>query len=471
MTVPLLPRPTYQPDLFLNRQEEIAQFNQLLEQTRRDRAGIKRVLAFQGERGIGKSWLLQHLHHLAQAQSDIASVLIRFAPKPGIEEPVFLVDKKPNECTIECALNPFTETSETPDKPHRTLIRNLLEWLLGYLVTKGLYSTKPTLDHSEDELSYLIVRQLSSNLKPQKYVLLLLVDSVYEADWRIVKWLEEYVLAPLIALDRVVIVLSGRGQPYPWTNSLLRIEPVPGVLQRWEESQEKAIIDQRREWLRDLVQKQVQEHPFWTLPESEPTDQPHISSDQEARLNHIWRIAQGHPWLTVLLASNKKNDDQSDAAILNRFVEEVLLSSLPEEHRDTLRRYLEAVCVLEYFRETEMEQMIKGYLPGTGTPPESEQHSVRVILRDLQRSYLVRWDRQKYQYFVDDTMRITLSGWLLLTAPERWSALHAEAQKMYEEWAETYPVHGDHYRQRAAFHVQALTKAKLDDHVAQIPVA
>jgi hypothetical protein len=452
--------PDYKPKLFLNREQEIALFRDLLDRVASGRAGRMRTLVLEGQRGIGKSWLLRHFHHLAESEMHekpgtcIAPFLIRFKPDPQTSTPrlEFGADGS-TDCIVVCALNQVTKLSDQPQESAKEFMRQVLQWLADRFYDKQLIETALAPIYSAGELSDLLTRLLERRLNAEKAVVILLVDSVYEADWEIVRVLEDYVLAPLLALDRVAVVLSGRGRPFPWVNSLLRVEPKQDVLKRWEKP--KADVDEgrQRKLLIDLIRKQLPKDAFWRSPLNGASDS--LTIKQEERIEQIWELGQGHPLLTLSLAARA---DQDDAFALEQFLEHDLFLSLPENRRPILRACFEALSVLDFFRETEMEEMLKAYAQLNAGPAELAAPQTRNLLTELQRTYLLRWDRQQSQYVVDDTVRITLSTWLRLEKLQLWKSLHRAAQSMFEQWALDFSVHRAYYEERAFAHQLALNR-------------
>jgi len=467
-------RPEYAPELFLNREDEIGQFNSLVDRTIRGTAGIQRVLVFEGERGAGKSWLLQHAHWLAKQDLGVASYLIRFEPRyAGDNEDLALDVKsgiKTGESIITCELNDFEKRPEEPDDHNKTQLKSLLKDIAAYLLSAGLIAEPLPTALSLDETSLTLTRMLRNGLQSEGRVFVLLVDSAYEADWSLVSGLEDYVLAPLVALDRVAVVLSGRGRPFPWINSLLRIESMPGALLRWAEpdpDKPEAAVERQKLFglLCQLIRKQIGKHPFWD-PHGVGAGIFPDPSPQQARLDGIWKLAQGQPLLTVRLAYETGEDSSEDVQesldqyTLNAFAIDEIFELVATDNRKEFRRYLEALSVLDFFRETEAERVIGKY--DELLARDKTGISGREILARLQQTYLVRWDRDKAQFFVDDTVRITLSSWMFLARKDDWRKLHEEAQHVYESWAKAYPKHQAYYRQRAQVHALALAQAGRD---------
>jgi len=450
-------RPAYHRELFLDRMVETDHFESFLDRVAEGKAGLKRVLVFRGERGIGKSWLLQHLHTLAQDRASVASFLVQFKPEQDEPQPRIDASTSDDACIVYCALNTFESSSAEPVLAYAEQFEQLLARLFGYLRQKGLIDSELP-SGSVDELSLGLVLMLKSGLDTEGSILVLLVDSVFEADWKFVKWLEDYLLAPLLALDRVAIVLSGRGRPYPWIHSLLRHPAMPDALSRWDDSdgnstESAALRDEHLGWLVQLIRTQVTENPFWRTHAGASGNALGLTQEQERRLEEIWRIGQGHQLLTVRLASSEQTDKWTTLKILNDYIEEELLQFLPTVRRPELRRYLEAICVLRHFGEAEAERMVRVYFEIIQQP--TTRMSAKEILAYLMRTYLVRWDHNT-QYFVDDTIRIAISGWLRLAKRKTWRKLHTEAKLMYEEWAHDYPSFAKTYQASAQVHENAL---------------
>ncbi len=457
-------RPQYMRSQFLDRKEEIARFEKLLDQVADGTAGLRRVLVFEGERGVGKSWLLQHFHTLAQGRSRVLPFLIRFEPQYNLDalESHVVGSDASSSCSVRCKMNEFVQAPDQMSTNSQAAVRQILEQIVRYLYSKNVIASDLSSGLPLDAYSYKLVRMLEDGLAAKELTFVLLIDSVYEADWGLVRGLEDYLCAPFIGLRRVAAVISGRGQPYPWINSLLRVEPVPGALQRWAEPNandgEHAILRaERRRWLIQLIRAQVTQNRFWAPQNEGANAEFELSIEQEKRLQKIWQIAQGQPLLTIQLAGDTQGDGTKDDAILDRFAEKDLFKFLSDERREQLRPYLEALSVLDYFRETEAERMIQKYLELKGQPVDDV--SGRKILGELQRTYLIRWDRQENKYFVDDTVRIVLSEWLRLHNQPIWRNLHETALQLYEKWALDYPQYRDYYKQRVESHIFYLSMA------------
>ena len=80
--------PPYAPELFVDRDEEIALTQHIIDQIRAGSADRPRTVVFRGERGSGKTWLALHLQRtILPAIRDVKPLLINFYPPPTRHAP------------------------------------------------------------------------------------------------------------------------------------------------------------------------------------------------------------------------------------------------------------------------------------------------------------------------------------------------------------------------------------------------
>lgn len=163
----------------------------------------KRTIAFSGERGTGKTWLLRHLAE--KIKSEIQNTRVYFL-----------------------------------DIKSDTTARSVLEDFRGLVL--GL---KNGLAQTSTEASRQVMQELRAFFSTQ--FLVLLVDQAYESDWKLLGEIEEYFLGPLAIEPRVFIVMAGRGRAYPWKTPELRLYaefrklgPFPDVKQTAEQIDKQA---------------------------------------------------------------------------------------------------------------------------------------------------------------------------------------------------------------------------------------
>jgi len=369
----------YSSDRFINRQREVervlAKVHALIQGSPLD----TRTIIFTGGRGTGKSWLLAHLGAELRALSGIV---------------VFGLD-----LSKYADWDPILAVADT--------LKQLgAETKLG----KGLGTTLADMSRN---LVQGIQRLLAQD------ALVLLVDYVYESDWKLLAALEEYLLGPLAVEARVLTVMAGRGRPYPWKRPELRLkaefvdlEPFPDVATTAEQLERQ--------------QKQAL-----------------------ARAAEIHALSGGNPLANFLLATQ---DDP--AAALDQVVEG-MLDTVPDERRGRVRDYLEALSVLRSFDEERIPAMLTAY-HGDDKYLGWSYAQAREVREELVRWAFARWDAEEGGYVLDELTRKLLERYLETAQPDRWARLQQAASKLYSEWAQDYPRTRERWHQEVQYHVRQL---------------
>lgn len=172
--------PDYQPERFVNRQEEIEKAQALAQKILRGDSLRTRTLVFTGMRAVGKTWLLKHLGGL-------------------LEDLGFRV--------VYVNLKDFA--GRTPS----SVVVEVLQQLYRDFVAYNSQTTQLPFEWSDmADLSRKVMSAVRSKL--QQDYLCLCLDHVYETDWALLPDLEEFVLAPLAIEARVMLVLAGRGRGF-----------------------------------------------------------------------------------------------------------------------------------------------------------------------------------------------------------------------------------------------------------------
>jgi len=209
--------PVYKDDLFVNRDKEIETVTKALENIARGDAEQVRTIVFQGERGLGKSWLALHLHRsvLKQTSSDprlayrILSLLICLTPPP----------ERLQKGEREWYITNDNQIASGDERHYEHLLQELLAWIAKQLdIVRSPYA-------SLRDLSAWLAQDLRKKLESeQDLIICLILDSVFEANRGFLDYLERYLLAAFAALPRVLIIMTGRGRPYLWKSPYLRLE-------------------------------------------------------------------------------------------------------------------------------------------------------------------------------------------------------------------------------------------------------
>jgi len=441
----LIDPPGYYPDLFVNREKEIKTVTSALQNIACGNAEQRQVIVFHSERGLGKSWLVLHLHRSAIASTPIqnyriVSFLISLTPPPE------RLQKGEREWYIPN--NDISQIASGDQQHYEHLLQNLLAWVAKQLgIVRASYA-------SSRDLSAWLAQDVRKKLESERdLIICLILDSVFEANRSFLDDLERYLLAALAALPRVLIIMTGRGRPYLWKSPYLRLEREDQSLTPFSLEQ---VAEQIRRSLRDI---------------SATANLSDEAIEQLAK--KVINLGGGYPLTNELLARalvhqvlgrSPKSDDLEQAinraTIDDKVLEDVasrLLEVIPAQWRDKLREVLNALCVLkDGFREHEMPYFLAEL---RNTKPEGPEYTSTAMrgLRDLLlETNLGRW--QDTRYVLDEAVRTVLEQLLKLQKREVWQRLHARAANLYEDWAKRYPNSRQYLEQRAEYHRRVLAE-------------
>ncbi len=390
----------YTAEQFVNREVELNLITNSIQSLRHKQAHTVRTVIFQGERGSGKSWLSFHLkRQILPTLADVTALLVCLFPRPELQQ------AQPGELFL-------SDQQEEPEP----FTQQITRWICEQI-------NVPIPAHASlRELAGGLTREVEKQ-NSSGQILVLILDSVFEADWQLLKILEDYLLAPLAALPNVLIVMTGRGRLYSWESPYLRVDVTRHPLDTFTLEQ-----------IRQQLQRQA--------------------PGKEQLADDILQVTSGYPGANVLLAQFK---DQAGG--LNRIVDE-LLSTIPRHKLNQVRSYLEALCILDGFREEEIPTMIAAY----ENDPTLEQHTTtteaRAIRSLLLETQLVRWQEGRYR--IDQSICLLLRRFLFEHKPEIWQRLQCQAYQLYLTWAEKFVRGRDYFLQRAMAHAHILGDAGYD---------
>ncbi len=311
---------TYLPDRFVDREKEIEQIKNLLQQPKPP----VRAVVIEGERGAGKTWLSLHLHRVV------------FKQLPAITSFFFsLAD--PGEDT-------FTQSAAPQDEwfiGHRTLDEAFLDDLLDVFL--AVLSLTPYPESTVGEKVSMICHSIRTH-PDVRYLMIL--DSAYESDWTFLEKLEEQFLSKALVFPNFFMIITGRGRPYPWK--------IPELIEAMRLGLEPFPIEYVQEQLNRLGLS------------------PNLSVED------IFDIGQGWPLFTERLAQAREREEALEMAA------NLLFSIVPPGERTVVRSYFEALCPLDGFAETEAEEMVRADVEGKKEVPDGRticrtMHETRMI--------------------------------------------------------------------------------------------
>lgn len=400
------PQPAYRPELFVNHAGEIA----LVEQAAQDALARKqkrtRAITFYGERGSGKTWLSRHLGTTLPALPATATgaalssdnrieVLTLFLAPPRTE-----LDANAAQQHQHCYF--YAASSASRQSPDQTVLE-MLRWVCQrWEVT---YDEKA----SATDLIYWLGRDLR---RRTGVAYVLIVDSVFEfgkGNERL-PLLEDLLLTPVASLDNGLVVMTGRGAPFPWRSVPLRQESVEKVLPPFHAQD---------------VGEQLARSAFLADP---------------ARAARIHALGGGYPLNTYVLGQADPPEDGLEELV------DALLDFVQSDVQRSVREALEALCVLDRFREREIAIMVahqRAQPKGVELSME-DARSVRDLLLD---NYLMRWQGDGYE--INESVRVAYRSYLRYRASARFAAMTDLAIRMYCGWSTQYPNARTYYRRQA----------------------
>ncbi len=372
--------PDYSPDKFVDRDTEIELVMERARKLAEGEASDRRTIIFTGERGTGKSWLLAHLEEEINALPGMQTFSFSLGRYADWEPVLAVAD------ILKSLDNQLEEGGEALGATLAEMSRNLME------------EVRQTLDQE---------------------ALALLVDHVYESDWKLLAALEDYLLGPLAVEPRVLVVMAGRGRAYPWKTPELRLKAQPKNLEPFS----------KEEYTTEQLKRQ----------QNKAAD----------RAKEIHKLSGGNPLANYFLATK---DDPADA--LDQVVEG-MLETVPDRERRKVRDYLEALCVLRAFDEERIPTMLAAYY-GDESYKDWSYARARQVREELVKWAFAHWDADKGGYVLDELTRKLLERYLKTAKHEIWERLQKAASDLYEEWAEEYTRTRDRWQNEESYHSQRL---------------
>jgi len=210
--------PHYDPALFVNREKEIALVVEKAQKLSLGEPVRNRTVFFKGNKGTGRTWLLQHL--TKQALPELDGVKAQYLNLEDWKE------RDPDEAVGEIL----------------TRINQQVNTRLGNSATQPGVSADASSTLSDRS------NQLQKNIETllNQHTFVLALDHIYESDWKLLELLEEYVLAGLAVKPYVLLVMAGRGHEYVWKKPELRLHVEDHHLNRFQEDHTKKQIEKQR---------------------------------------------------------------------------------------------------------------------------------------------------------------------------------------------------------------------------------
>lgn len=293
----------YDPEKFVDREEEIRQILSLLRQSQ---PRFKAVV-IDGDRGVGKTWLSLHLHRTV-LKTQIKGTTSWLFGLHSVDDQYRPEGVEPQDGER------FVHDGKSIE------LNEVLEIIINCLSLK----LPPNPDLAE---KVNLIRSYIRNHVDDRFALIL--DSAYESNWSLLEQLEIHFLGELLTLSNFFIIVTGRGRPYPWKIPDL-IEPIHFGLGIFSN---------------DQIKEQLKK----------------FSISSVLSVDDIYEIGAGWPLFTERLANAQNRLEALDLAA------DIVFAVVPASERSTIRKYFEALCLLDGF--------------GSRKPHSWFKHIIKVAMR------------------------------------------------------------------------------------------
>ncbi|MBV6394119.1 MAG: hypothetical protein KPEEDBHJ_03367 [Anaerolineales bacterium] len=363
---------------FTDRDEEFERVHTALSEKNRG------VLIFEGERGSGKTTFLFELYRRLNEERELRPFLISLFPYTAPE----FKDYK----------NIWLNTERRFQKDD---IPDALNRLTNYLEIEPVET-----DDREFQKDYF-ARGLA--YRASKTIPVLFVDSIYECPDNVRIEFEKYILAPILASERVFVILSGRGKRPIWSRPELRDANIVKI----EPLQPNFVMEQLEKLNKQGKLKR------------DPSEYAAIAD-----------LSGGYPLIVrVMSESNKPLSAALDEAI-NIIIEETL-PEREQKNLESIRPFIEKLSLVDIpFRIPDVDEYLYG---------DDREHRAKTnnLINLLLESYLLRFEGKGYQ--LSQSVVHPIRKWLALKG--RDSEYMEQLQQISAKLQDKYPSAKTWYQQ------------------------
>ncbi len=405
---------------FVNREREMVLVQDKVAAGCQGRAMRLVVTCFWGAFGIGKSWLLlelerRHKRQEPQALGSHPTVVARLDLNQEILPALWHDDQLDREW----------------------LIRELWKQLAAQIGVE-----MPDLGRvSADEWAAAFVRQATAWAAQWATPVIMLdtVDDLVRRDEPTFFWLEQHLVEPLALTDRVLFILTSRGE-----------------LRRWRRFQVRRRVDSYR----------------LTSFDAETAGREVKAAAEVSQ--KLFRHAFGHPLATERLgtALEKHGVNLQKAATIEQGIEPSLVQQVLErvikealsEVPELPQSFARYASVLRWVSPEPLRFLAQDVDPASAGRGDAYYLD---LIAELQGHHLLYWDSDENSYEFDPMLRRLLGHFLELAEPERFRAAHLAALAFHRQHLEQFPQYLARYVPELAYHQAMLDRCQPSE--AQLP--
>lgn len=429
-----LPLPSLEPRLynqkdFVNREYELRQIQRKVDEGLMGYPITQPVIHLWGLRGVGKTWLLNHL---------MAKYRFVAGPKNGKEGTLcLLADFRAIELRLS-AWEPvrITRLLESLVRQIEAQLGDKLSEVAADALAEFKAERQRLIDHDRDRDVNVLTERLVELLVrlSRHFVPLLLFDTVEKLDEDGFFWLESHVIEPIARTNGAIVVIVGRKEIPRWREF--------GVRQR-------LVVWELRPFSREGTSEQLTQ--LWksrSFDQKEGIEQ--LIQREYGRLSDsVFFFSAGHPYINQVLGealielsrhqlpvSNLEETYRKEIATLLEALETRFLDEVDSEAH---RRVLQILSTLRKFNIESARYML-GKLLDDRYERWPDAYFLR-LFEDLEATNLVWWNSDLRGYVVAPPLRRLIELHLLIREdpPEHFTRRHATALKLYSQWMRRFP--------------------------------
>jgi hypothetical protein len=392
------PRIPYQELEFAAREDEIRLVERKADLARRGGGDERLVVELEGIAGVGKSWLLEHVHRT-------------FAPRP--EQGTPFVSGLAHLCAVQ-----------DPAAVVGALCASLAAQLKGKDKRAEALKGAGSLAECQEAIGELL----------STYTPVLLLDSSEDAPEPLLSALEDELIHPLVRTGRVVFVIAGRRR-LRWRRYEVRrrvehralgLLGDSGEKQEMQEMLDKLGVDPG---LAAELGRYAFRHPLTT--------------------RAIVEALRGQGIQPSDLTSEVLR--ASEAFIADQIHDQVIAGYLFDGVAPELASLLWLACIPRKFDVTPLRALAVRFYPDRGYADRPSGFYLDTI-RDMQDTRLVKWDSEWDGYALLPVLRQIIATNLYMRDPDTFRTWHGQAAEQYRAWIEQFPRGADGYLVEFAFH-------------------
>jgi len=401
------PREGYADNLFADRETEIGVVRSKIDQAQTGKVG-RSLIEFYAVKGQGKSWLLKRIFNLFALQT---------------ESPSGEYAKPPLVAHID-----FDELDEKPTLHPFLILRQLASALLqqskqvggiSYLEEEGRASTKKLEKAVKEFVSF-------TKALMDDYVPVLVFDATDHADEKVMEWLEEKIVFPLIQSEQIIFIFAGRRRLF---------------------------------WKYFDVRRRVDAHELPSLSIEGSAEQFKLRNQNPQIGRLLFHFSKGHPEINWRILYGLQYDqgvstvDQTAVELHHKYILERVREIIDSEFLAGLSKeaflLLWDTCVLRRFHTAQLR-----YFAGL----RSEQNKKRPegdyldLIQQMIDIALVHWDSDEGGYVLDATVRGVMLGNLKERDQKRFIELEKNALELYRKWVWQYRENSQYYLCEIVYH-------------------